>query len=207
MTISKVTKVRYFPALTLTAHFLEDAKQLTRSQFLIKALQKTNKTRTPFVKEEIKKTMDQKDESFTIDALIRNPGLDIIPRTIFKYLKLEDFSNCRLVNKTWKCCIDGDKYLENVRLRLFKQRKWFKCEFCHKVFPHYQQVFLHKKVHIFEKPYRCDPCGISYRTFGTLQKHKRSTSHIDKVNRILLWHRVALTGPWVQNSFNSSAFC
>ena len=130
--------------------------------------------------------MDHKDESFTIDVLIRNPGLDIIPRTIFKYLELEDFSNCRLVNKTWKCCIDGDKYLENVRLKLFKQRK-FKCEICHKVFP-YLQLLLHKKVHIFEKPYRCVPCGKSYRTFGTLQKHKRSTSHFDKVNGFLPWH-------------------
>ena len=58
----------------------------------------------------------------------------------------------------------------------------FVCEICQKAFPHHQQLFLHKKVHIFERPYRCDPCGISFRTFGTLQKHKRSTSHFNKVN-------------------------
>ena len=58
----------------------------------------------------------------------------------------------------------------------------FKCESCQKTFPYQQQLYLHKKVHIFERPYRCDPCGISFRTFGTLQKHKRSTSHFNKVN-------------------------
>ena len=58
----------------------------------------------------------------------------------------------------------------------------FLCEICNKAFPHHQQLFLHKKVHIFERPYKCDPCGISFRTFGTLQKHKRSTSHFNKVN-------------------------
>ena len=58
----------------------------------------------------------------------------------------------------------------------------FVCEICQKAFHHHQQLFLHKKVHIFERPYRCDPCGISFRTFGTLQKHKRSTSHFNKVN-------------------------
>ena len=53
---------------------------------------------------------------FPIKTILQNPGLRLISRNIFKYLKLKDFSNCRLVSKSWKQFIDEDKYLANVQL-------------------------------------------------------------------------------------------
>ena len=53
---------------------------------------------------------------FPIKTILQNPGLRLISRNIFKYLKLEDFSNCRLVSKSWKQFIDEDKYLADVQL-------------------------------------------------------------------------------------------
>ena len=53
---------------------------------------------------------------FPIKTILQNPGLLLISRNIFKYLKLEDFSNCRLVSKSWKQFINEDKYLANVQL-------------------------------------------------------------------------------------------
>ena len=60
------------------------------------------------------------DGFFPIDTLIQNPGFELVARNIFKYLKLEDFSNCRLVSKTWKQFIDEDKYLGKVLLEEVK---------------------------------------------------------------------------------------
>ena len=56
------------------------------------------------------------EEVFPINTLIQNSGYQLISRTIFKYLKLKDFSNCCLVSKGWKRFIDEDKYLANVQL-------------------------------------------------------------------------------------------
>ena len=68
------------------------------------------------------------EEFFPIDTFIQNPGLQLISRNIFKYLKLKDFSNCYLVSKGWKQFIDEDKYLANVQLTevmsLYSKRKY-----------------------------------------------------------------------------------
>ena len=56
------------------------------------------------------------EEVFPIETFLQNPGYELISRNIFKYLKLEDFSNCRLVSKGWKQFIDEDKCLANVQL-------------------------------------------------------------------------------------------
>ena len=56
------------------------------------------------------------EDWFPIDNLIQNPGYDLMARNIFKYLKLEDFSNCRVVCKGWKKFIDEDKYLTKVQI-------------------------------------------------------------------------------------------
>ena len=59
---------------------------------------------------------NQNLEVFPIETFLQNPGYDLISRNIFKYLKLPDFDNCRLVSKGWKQFIDEDKYLANVQL-------------------------------------------------------------------------------------------
>ncbi|KAB7504106.1 Transcription factor E4F1, partial [Armadillidium nasatum] len=57
-----------------------------------------------------------------------------------------------------------------------------KCNVCHKEFAKQGQLRLHINIHYIERPHRCESCGISFRTNGHLQKHKRSVSHFNKVN-------------------------
>ena len=56
------------------------------------------------------------------------------------------------------------------------------CNVCKKDFPTNALLNIHAKIHYFERPYRCDACAVSFRTNGHLQKHKRSSSHFNKVN-------------------------
>jgi hypothetical protein len=58
----------------------------------------------------------------------------------------------------------------------------FICNVCKKDFPTNILLHLHAKIHLFERPYRCDACAVSFRTNGHLQKHKRSSGHFNKVN-------------------------
>ena len=68
-------------------------------------------------KKQVSQTKKPKvEEVFPIESILQNPGFQLISRNIFKYLKLEDFSNCRLVSKSWKQFIDEDKYLAKVQL-------------------------------------------------------------------------------------------
>lgn len=56
------------------------------------------------------------------------------------------------------------------------------CQVCKKVFQKDSQLKLHMNIHFMERKYRCEPCGVSFRTQGHLQKHERSVSHQNKVN-------------------------
>ena len=56
------------------------------------------------------------------------------------------------------------------------------CSLCKTHFPNNAVLNIHSKIHLFERPYRCDPCAVSFRTHGHLQKHKRSSGHFNKVN-------------------------
>ncbi|CAG0886506.1 unnamed protein product [Cyprideis torosa] len=56
------------------------------------------------------------------------------------------------------------------------------CQTCQKTFNKPSQLKLHLNIHYFERPFRCDPCAVSFRTKGHLQKHQRSSTHLAKVN-------------------------
>ena len=99
------------------------------SQFSSDAQTKNNMKRKNSGKKQVSRAKKPKlSECFPIDTLLQNPGYELISRNIFKYLKLEDFSNCRLVNKNWKQFIDEDKYLANVQLTevmaIYSKRKY-----------------------------------------------------------------------------------
>uniref|UniRef100_T1K2N6 Uncharacterized protein n=1 Tax=Tetranychus urticae TaxID=32264 RepID=T1K2N6_TETUR len=55
------------------------------------------------------------------------------------------------------------------------------CRKCNKTFHDLSKLRLHVNVHYLERPFRCDPCGVSFRTKGHLQKHEKSASHSDKI--------------------------
>lgn len=56
------------------------------------------------------------------------------------------------------------------------------CIVCSKVFQKASQLKIHMNIHYMERKYRCEACGVSFRTQGHLQKHERSVSHQNKVN-------------------------
>jgi human immunodeficiency virus type I enhancer-binding protein len=56
------------------------------------------------------------------------------------------------------------------------------CIVCAKVFQKASQLKIHMNIHYMERKYRCEACGVSFRTQGHLQKHERSVSHQNKVN-------------------------
>ncbi|XP_037822370.1 transcription factor HIVEP3 [Lucilia sericata] len=55
------------------------------------------------------------------------------------------------------------------------------CSICSKTFQKQSQLVLHMNIHYMERKYKCDPCGVSFRTQGHLQKHERSEAHKNKV--------------------------
>lgn len=55
------------------------------------------------------------------------------------------------------------------------------CTICSKTFPKKHQMILHMNIHYMERKFRCEPCAVSFRTQGHLQKHERSEAHKNKV--------------------------
>ncbi|CAG7730339.1 unnamed protein product [Allacma fusca] len=83
---------------------------------------------------------------------------------------------------------------------LVKDEGKAECNVCGKVFARASQLNLHMNIHYLERPFRCDPCGVSFRTKGHLIKHRRSSSHDCKV-------KVYLTESWgVANEENPRPF-
>lgn len=66
------------------------------------------------------------------------------------------------------------RYLEDGRLV---------CTLCSKHFKKEYLFLLHCNIHYIERKFRCEPCGISFRTKGHLQKHERSVQHDNKVSQ------------------------
>ena len=55
------------------------------------------------------------------------------------------------------------------------------CNVCGKTFPRQHQLTLHKNIHYFERPFKCEPCSLSFRSKGHLEKHFKSEGHHAKV--------------------------
>ena len=83
---------------------------------------------------------------------------------------------------------------------LYRDEGKAECNVCGKVFARASQLSLHMNIHYLERPFRCDPCGVSFRTKGHLIKHRRSSSHDGKV-------KVCLNDSWgVANEENPRPF-
>lgn len=55
------------------------------------------------------------------------------------------------------------------------------CTICSKTFQKQHQMVLHMNIHYMERKFKCEPCAVSFRTQGLLQKHERSEGHKNKV--------------------------
>ena len=55
------------------------------------------------------------------------------------------------------------------------------CNVCGKTFPRQHQLTLHKNIHYFERPFKCEQCSLSFRSKGHLDKHLKSEGHQVKV--------------------------
>ncbi|XP_037923579.1 uncharacterized protein LOC119659519 isoform X2 [Hermetia illucens] len=55
------------------------------------------------------------------------------------------------------------------------------CKICSKTFQKHHQMALHMNIHYMERKFKCEPCAVSFRTQGHLQKHERSEAHKNKV--------------------------
>ena len=69
------------------------------------------------------------------------------------------------------------------------------CNVCNKTFSKQHQLTLHKNIHYFERPFRCEDCGISFRTRGHLLKHQRSDSHTAKQSINIQFGAVTTNNP------------
>ncbi|OTF80395.1 hypothetical protein BLA29_007370, partial [Euroglyphus maynei] len=69
------------------------------------------------------------------------------------------------------------------------------CPTCMKKFNKPEQLRLHYKIHSFERLFRCESCGVSFRTKGHLQKHARSLSHMNKLNMSITFGRPSSDNP------------
>lgn len=68
------------------------------------------------------------------------------------------------------------------RVQQFDQEGRSLCEVCRQAFQKPSQLKLHMFTHFLERKFRCEPCGVSFRTQGHLHKHERSLSHHNKVS-------------------------
>lgn len=56
------------------------------------------------------------------------------------------------------------------------------CAICSKTFLKKHQMVLHMNIHYMNpRKFRCEPCGVNFRSQGHLQKHERSEAHKTKV--------------------------
>lgn len=55
------------------------------------------------------------------------------------------------------------------------------CDICQKDLASPSNLALHQNTHSIERPYKCEPCQVSFVTQGHLQKHIRSSSHETRV--------------------------
>lgn len=69
------------------------------------------------------------------------------------------------------------------------------CDVCRKTFQKPSQLKLHMNIHYLERKFRCEPCGVSFRTQGHLHKHERSVSHHNKVSMTSTFGVVTTVNP------------
>lgn len=70
------------------------------------------------------------------------------------------------------------------------------CKYCPKTFLKESQMKLHMNIHFMDpRKYRCEPCGINFRTPGHLQKHERSEVHRTKVRITTTFGQVSARNP------------
>lgn len=60
-----------------------------------------------------------------------------------------------------------------------------KCEFCERTFRSSYNMENHRRTHTGEKPYQCEPCGVSMTTSSRLKGHLMTQRHLKKVSETM----------------------
>ena len=58
----------------------------------------------------------------------------------------------------------------------------YMCDICQKSFSKQHQLIMHRNIHYFERPFKCEDCNLSFKSKALLDKHIRSESHVAKVS-------------------------
>lgn len=86
----------------------------------------------------------------------------------------------RLKNHLYPCLCDvcGKGFADYTALLSHKAihnrpKRKFNCRVCDKTFAKKKLLEMHEKVHINEKSYMCEMCGVQFKYASSLLRHKR----------------------------------
>ena len=86
--------------------------------------------------------------------------------------------------KTTKECQICCKEVANIsfarHMKIHKERKSFKCEYCQKEFTRNEGLTEHLRIHTGEKPFKCELCGKTFTQSSNLSSHMKNHNETKK---------------------------
>ena len=67
--------------------------------------------------------------------------------------------------------LTGPKLKRHIKSHRVTESGNHKCEICEKPFPSSSSLFLHRNIHLEEKPFKCDDCYKGFAQKGNLKDH------------------------------------
>ena len=74
-------------------------------------------------------------------------------------------------NKCEKGFLTGLKLKKHMRSHSVTESGEHECEVCQKRFPSSSSLFLHRNIHLEEKPFKCDDCAKGFAQKGNFKAH------------------------------------
>lgn len=146
------------------------------SEYLKMATQRNSTTTT--LKSDREDGESSSDQEITSDGSRKRTDSvsEVVPRTVVVVKDPQKMNSAEFVN------VAAVQQPPNCRIPPPSEDGRSVCDVCRKSFQKPSQLKLHMNIHYLERKYRCEPCGVSFRTQGHLHKHQRSLSHHNKVS-------------------------